>query len=142
MPLSPRARAWLEKLHRRQPVPVEQVATALVDAGCPAFETWLDFHRRYAGYEEPLGNNVAIWGIVHDHAWWAAPGVADVTRGRDGRWSVRCAAVHGTYDYRLDPDGGFRSFGGGGPCESFDVKVEQSAFFIARRSDGRTWEYV
>ena len=88
-----------------------------------------------------MGNDVAIWGLVHDFDWWATPGVADVVRRRDGSYAVMCAAVHRSYDYVLDPNGKFGGVGGGS-AESFDVKVEQSAVMIETRCDGRHWEYV
>jgi hypothetical protein len=140
MPLSSRALSYLETLRRRPAVAVEQVADAIRRAGCEPYPAWLDFHERYAGYEDPLGRETAILGIVHAESFWLEPGEASVDQDREGRWSVVCAEVHGTFDYRLHDDGHFTSFGGGGPTESFDIKIEQDAVFRETcRRDGRAW---
>lgn len=139
MPLSPRAQSYLATLRRHPAVPVDEVAKALDRAGAPPYPAWLDFHERYAGFEEPLGRESAIFGIVHAHSYWLKPGEASVEKEDDGRHSVACAEVHGSFDYRLYEDGSFTSFGGGGPCETFDVKIEQNAAFREATSDGRRW---
>ena len=47
---SDRAVAWLGALRRERPVSLLRVHRALDEAGVPAFEPWLEFHDRYAGY--------------------------------------------------------------------------------------------
>jgi hypothetical protein len=145
MPLTPRAQKFLTKLRRLPAVPVSDVVAALERAGAPAYPAWLDFHERYAGYVESLGRESAIWGLVHRDSHWIAPGEVDVMRDDaedgDGQLMVMCAEAHGSFYYRLYEDGHFSSYGGGGPCESFDVKVEQNAIFSETRSDGRNWEW-
>jgi hypothetical protein len=142
IPLSFRALGYLATLHRDPPVPVEQVARALERAGSPLRPSWLDFHERYAGYREPLGRETAVLGIVHAESYWLPPGEASIEIQGDGRASVSCAEVHGSFDYRLFDDGSFRSYGGGGPCASFEVKIEQNAAFVEARSDGRRWGWI
>jgi hypothetical protein len=136
--LTPRAEKYLTTLRRHPAVPVERVAEALRRAGCAPNPIWLDFHERYAGYQEPLGNESAIFGIVHADSYWIPPGEACVEE-ENGRYSVMCAEVHGSFDYRLEDDGAFSSCGGGGPCASFDGKIEQNAVFVETRTDGRRW---
>lgn len=139
MTLSSRAERYLAALPRGSFVPVERLAEALQQAGCLGFDTWLDFHARYAGYEEELGLETAVWGIVHDSPIWLDPGEATVER--DGaRWYVVCADVHPSFDYSLYSDGEFSSTGGGGRCESFDIKVERSSVLWEATAGGRSWE--
>lgn len=139
MPLSLRAEAFLAALRRHPAVPVSQVADAIREAGCTPCEVWLDFHERYAGYEEPLGKDAAIYGIVHANSYWLGPGKASVRKGTDGNYSVICAEVHGSYDFRLHQDGCFTSYDGGGPCETFDVNVEQHSLIWEVKKSGRIW---
>lgn len=139
MPLSVRAQAFLASLRRHPAVPVARVAAAIREAGCTPYDIWLDFHERYAGYHEPLGKDAAIYGIVHTDSYWLGPGKASVRKGTDGNYSVICAEVHGTYDFRLHQDGRFTSYGGGGPCETFDVNVEQHSLVWEVKKDGRIW---
>jgi hypothetical protein len=139
MPLSTRAQAYLATLCRYPAVPVADVAEALRRAECVPYPSWLDFHERYAGYVDPLGQESAILGLVHRESYWLTPGEASVEQQDDGRYSVTCAEVHASFDYRLFEDGSFSSFGGGGPCESFDVKIEQSAVLAEAWGDGRKW---
>lgn len=139
MPLSPRGRAFLAALRRHPAVPVTRVAEAIREAGCPVFDIWLDFHERYAGYEEPMGKDTAIYGIVHTDSYWLVPGKVWVKKAVNGTWSVACAEAHGSYDFRLYQDGCFRSFDGGGPCETFDVNMEQHALIWEVKKTGRIW---
>lgn len=139
MPLSPRAQAFLAALRRHPAVPVSQVADAIREAGCAPYDTWLDFHERYAGYEQPMGRDTAIWGIVHANSYWIGPGKASVKRKSDGTWTAICAEAHGSYDFRLYQDGTFTSYDGGGPCANFDVNVEQLALVWEVKKTGRIW---
>jgi len=139
MTLSSRAESYLAALTRGTFVPVERVAEALQRTGCPGFDTWLNFHARYAGYEEELGLETAVWGIVHNDPTWLDPGEATIER--DGtRLYVVCADVHPSFDYSLYSDGEFSSTGGGGRCESFDIKVERSSVLWEATAGGRSWE--
>lgn len=142
MPLSPRAQAFLAALRRHPAVPVAQVAAAIREAGCTPFDTWLDFHERYAGYEQTIGRDTAIYGIVHADSYWIGSGKASVRKSGNGAWSVTCAEVHGTYDFRLHQDGHFTSYGGGGPCENFDVNVEQLALVWEVKKTGHIWTFA
>jgi hypothetical protein len=142
MPLSPRAQAFLAALRRRPAVPVAEVATAIREDGSTPYDVWLDFHQRYAGYEQPMGQDTAIWGIVHSDSYWIGSGKASVRREKNGAWSVICAEVHGSYDFRLHQDGSFRSFDGGGPCATFDVNVEQLALVWEVKKTGRVWTCI
>ena len=49
--------------------------------------------------------------------------------------------MHPSYDYWLTSSGEFTGVGGGGPCESFDVKVEQSALLWSATRD-ENWKLV
>jgi hypothetical protein len=97
--LSERARRYLASLRRIKAVPTPEVERALREQGLPCFSAWLDFHERYAGYVEPLGAEVAIWGIVHENSHWIKPGRAAVEKshGEEAEWLVACAEVHGSY---------------------------------------------
>jgi hypothetical protein len=122
-------------------VPTEDVARAIQRAGYTPHPAWLDFHERYAGFEEPLGRERAICGIVHTDSYWLKPGEASADRDDDGHDSVVCAEVHPSFAYRLRDDCVFTSSGGGGPCETYDAKTEQSAIFHETKIDGRRWVY-
>jgi hypothetical protein len=102
MDLSPAALDYLATLKRMPAVPVEQVADALKRAGCPAFQTWLDFHSRFAGYVEIIGREHAVWGIVHSNPGW--PWIANQAEveAQTDDWYVVCADVHPHYDYKLN----------------------------------------
>lgn len=137
--LSTRARTYLASLRRGESVPVERAAEALRRAGSPVFDRWLDFHDRYAGYQEILGDETSVWGIVHSDPFWLDPGEAVVER--DGAlWRVVCADVHPSFDYWLDSEGVFTSVGGGGRCQSFDIKVERDSVLFEAMAGGRKWE--
>src|SRR5262245_54144201 len=139
MNLSSRAQTYLGTLRRRSPIPVERVASALKNARCPAFDPWLDFHSRFAGYEETIGVELAVWGIVHaDPHWLVSEEACAEIHGEEG-WHVVCADVHPSYDYWLDCNGQFVSIGGGGTYESFDKKVERAAMFWAATLGDRAW---
>jgi len=141
MPLSERAQAFLAAQRRRPAVPVAQVAAAIRETGCDPYDVWLDFHERYAGYEEPLAVDTAIYGIVHTDSYWINPGKARVKRGPDGKLYVTCAEVEGRYHFRLYQNGWFCSSGAGGPCETFDVNMEQHALLWEARETGRIWTF-
>ncbi len=120
-------------------MPVDSVADALRREGLPLHDVWLDFHVRFAGYEEPMGYERAIWGIVHVDPQWQDPHEVWFTR-RGDRCAVACADVHPSFDYRLDSRGEFSGIGGGGPCESFPVHVEQlAAVWETAACSGRRW---
>jgi hypothetical protein len=130
--------SYLATLRRGDPVPVEVVESSLTKAGSPVFDQWLNFHSRFAGYEEVIGNEVAIWGIVHADPHWLTPYEVTVKFGKDG-WRVVCADVHPSYDYWLDSKGQMVGLGNGGPFETFDVKVERDAVFWEACAQGRSW---
>ena len=138
MALSERAQSYLATFNRRQPVPVGLVADALARSGCPRLDRWLDFHSRFAGYEELIGRDLAVWGIVHAEPTWLDPDEATVEL-RDGEWRVICADVHPSYDYWLDSRGHFVGLGNGGPYEAFDVKVERDAVMWEASAHGHAW---
>jgi hypothetical protein len=139
MSLSPRAIGYLATMKRRDSVSLVAVETSLTRAGVPVFDQWLSFHSRFAGYEEVIGNEVAIWGIMHHDPIWLNPDEVAVEFGKDG-WRVVCADVHPSYDYWLDSKGQMVGLGNGGPFETFDVKVERDAVFWEACAQGRSWE--
>jgi hypothetical protein len=138
MSLSSRALTYLATLKRGEQVPIERVAEALEISGCPTFAKWIDFHSRFAGYEEEIGRDTAIWGILHSAPTWIQAGAAEVERDGD-LWRVTCADVHPSYGYWLDSDGRFGGSGSGGPFQTFDVKVERNAVFWEAIKGGRSW---
>jgi hypothetical protein len=138
--LSTRAESYLATLRRGEHLSATQLAEALCAGGYPLVKEWLDFQSRYAGYEEIIGRERAVWGIVHADATWLEP-YEVVAEQEDRQWHVMCADVHPSYDYWLDAKGQFVGVGGGGQCESFDVKVERdSIFWSVTASNGRRWE--
>lgn len=140
MGLSPTALAYLTTLERIPAVPVQQVADALKRANCPVFQTWLDFHSRFAGYVETIGRDNAVWGIMHASPGW--PWIANEAEveARSDDWYVVCADVHPSYDYKLNSAGNFISYGGGGSHETFAKKVEIRALFWDACKGGRSWK--
>jgi hypothetical protein len=113
---------------------------ALALKGCPTFSAWLDFQDAFGGYVEVIGEDVALWGVMHDAPQWLTPNRVEVEREGQSSWRIACADVHPSYDYWLDKDGQFLSLGGGGRYRSFGVKVERDAVFWESSSRGRTWE--
>lgn len=135
-PLSDRARSYLAQLRRHPQVPVARLGDSLRRQGVPTNDAWLDFHSRFAGYEERLGHDLAVWGLAHTHADWQDTNEVWIEPQGD-RWRIACADVHPSYDFRLTWDGEFRSLGI--HCESFDVHVEQLAA-VWETARGRTWK--
>lgn len=136
--LSPRAQRYLAKVPRGSAVPVERVAEALREIDAPVFDVWLDFHARYAGYVESLGNDSAVWGLAHTDSYWQNPMAASAKRYDTG-WRVVCAEAHPSYEYWLHENGEFSSCGGGGRCESFEVKLERDGVVYETFTEGRSW---
>lgn len=121
---SARARDWLSKLERRRAPSVEKAREALKRAGAEPFEAWLSFHERYAGYVEPIGQELAVWGLVHDSPAWLKKDAVEVEHvAAEKLWLVACADVHPSYEYRLDQSGALLE----GPASNFDVHVERLA---------------
>lgn len=48
---------------------------------------------------------MAIWGIVHERAYWLGP-MEVVAEREDSKRRVTCAEVHPSKDYWLSSDGG------------------------------------
>ena len=140
MNLSPTAVAYLASLKRHRAVPVAQVAEALKRAGCPVFESWLEFHERFAGYEEVIGRDTAIWGIVHTEPRWALLPNEAWVKANGNDWVVACADVYPSYDYNLNSAGEFVSYGGGGEHESFATRLERRALGWDAAAGGRKWK--
>lgn len=132
--LSDRARGYLATLKRVKPVATTAVERALKEYGEPCYPAWLEFHERYAGYVEPLGLELAVFGIVHERSRWISPGRVAVEQSYESRASrfVMCAEVHPSYVYKLGDTGFFRE----PAASSFEVKLERTAArvaFLARR---------
>ncbi|MCL2779780.1 MAG: hypothetical protein FWD73_17445 [Polyangiaceae bacterium] len=122
--LTTRASNYLKTLKRRPSIPVKEVETIIRNQGFPVFDSWLDFHERYAGYEDTIGRDLAIWGLVHEDPYWLAPREADIDRELyEETWYITCADVHPSYTYRLTNTGEFL----GAPAQSFDTNVERLA---------------
>lgn len=123
--ISDRAKAYLDSLQRVPALPTSTIERSLFAQGAPCFDAWLDFHDRYAGHVEPLGNqDYAIWGIVHEAPNWLDPGKAHVEREPNSpSWYVTCADVHPSYVYQLDQRGEFSV----PPAVSFDTRIERNA---------------
>jgi hypothetical protein len=142
--VSPRALAYLATLPRREALGKDALAEALGRAGCPVHDAWIDFHARFAGYEETIGRDWAIWGIVHAAPCWLSPHEALVNEPDSGdpRLSVMCADVHGAYGYSLYTNGEFYANGGGGRCETFDKKLERDSLVWEARAGERPWRWM
>lgn len=124
MALSAIADRYLSSLERRHSPSPDRLASKLRELGVESPEPWLEFESQFGGYVEPIGLDVAIWGLLQDDTeWLPSAGIElDLEEGL-----VACADVHPSYDYWLDRSGEFLGLGGGGPCDSFAVKVEQTA---------------
>jgi hypothetical protein len=117
----------------------DAVRQALTKAGYPVVATWLAFHASFAGFVEPLGaGEVAVYGLLHAHGRWLQGVEAEADS--EG-WIVMCADVHPSYDYWLTEEGELLGVGGGGPFQSFSVKVERDAIVWAQtRAGWRLWQ--
>ncbi|MFY0540408.1 hypothetical protein [Nannocystis pusilla] len=95
----------------------------------------MTFHERYAGYLERLGQDWAIWGLVHKNPTWLSPMQPDIDReSNEDTWYITCADAHPSYEYRLDNRGEVV----GTRAESFDIEVERSALGWDFRQRGET----
>jgi len=122
--LTTRANNYLKTLKRHPSIPAKEVEAIIRGQGFPVFDPWLDFHERYAGYEDIIGQDWAIWGLVHEASYWLAPREADIDRELyEETWYITCADVHPSYSYRLTDKGKFLL----GPAQSFDTFVERLA---------------
>ncbi len=135
MPLTSRACSFLASLDRKEHASGERLADALRQKELPDCDAWIEFQERYAGYVEPLGHDWAVWGIVHQAAYWIDPWEVAVLRKAE-ILEISCADAHPSYDYWLRSDGEFRGMtAGAGPCKSFDVKIEQTALVWAAKKE-------
>jgi hypothetical protein len=139
VPLSDRALAWLGTLSREEPMPVREVEAQIIECGYPPHEAWLDFHERFAGYFEEVGpNDVAVWGLARRKTLHVAPGKIWI-RPPDRKWkapaAINCADAFPEHGYELEVDGSFSGIGG--PCPSFDMKLERHGLVHALYSRGR-----
>lgn len=133
--LSALARKWLSTLARKPAVPVREVESLIQSAGYPCFGTWLAFHDRYAGYCEPIGQDWAIWGLVHQNPTWLEPMQPNIDREpNEDTWYIMCADAHPSLGYRLNNRGEVV----GTPAESFDIAVERNALGWDFRQRGET----
>lgn len=126
MTLSKRAISYVQTLKRVASVSTRQVVEILKQENVEVSDAWTDFHDAYAGYVEPIGRDVAVWGLVHLSSQWWTPGTAWIEEEDDGTM-IACADAHPVYEYWLRRDGEVRGFSGGIACASFDIKIEQSA---------------
>lgn len=130
MTLTKRARAWLATLDRQPTLPTSRVERLIVDAGATPHSTWLAFHDAYAGYAEEVGpGDVAFWGLARGKdeqppPYWLPPdAVSIIPASRGFPEAIRCAEANPVHEYELGADGWFSGIGG--PCESFDMKIER-----------------
>lgn len=147
MTLSKRAQTWLATLPREASLPTATVERLIREAGGTPYVTWLDFHERFAGYVEVVGpDDVAVWGLSRpkdtdppsrwrepETVWLLPPG------GQEAE-VIACADAHPVHEYLLRPAGRF--LGPGGPCPTFDMKVERHGVmheFYARGKARRTF---
>src|SRR6185295_3182144 len=123
--LTERARKYLATLQRMEAIPTRDAEASLRQQEVPISPAWLDFHDRYAGYVEPMGHDVAIWGLIHREPTFLEAGrvsVDHIVQPDLDEWYVVCADVHPSYQYELDSKGEFFE-----KARSFDVLVEQNA---------------
>ena len=106
---------------------------SILSRGYPCPAAWLAFHQEYAGYVEPLGNDVAVWGLTHREGLWLKLNAVVEQQPNAGRCYITCADAHPSYRYLLDDRGRFL----GVPADSFDIKVERNALIseISKRSN-------
>jgi hypothetical protein len=125
--LSSTADEYLRSLQRIS-VPSEREVVECVLRVLPQVpNVWLDFHRQYGGYVQPLGVDVATWGLMHFHGEWMPNGDVEIElEGALDDAYITCADVHPSYDYRLDLRGEFL----GGPSDRFETYLEQCAHMI------------
>lgn len=140
MTFSNRATEYLRSLKRREAVSVSEVRSAFARSNVALPDAWLDFHHELGGYVEILGRDRATWGLMHVAPRWQEP-MALWFEEDDAGVVIACADVHPSYDYWLTESGEFTGLGGGGPCESFGVKVEQDALLWSVAREG-AWRRV
>ena len=139
MSMTKRAQTWLTTLRREAPLSTAHVEKLIIDAGWTPHAVWLDFHERFAGYIEEVGpDDIAVWGLARAvDATWSPPEYVFVRAGV-GNFpeTIDCADAHPVHQYELTANGRF--MGIGGPCPSFDMKVERHGvlheFFLRGRA--------
>jgi hypothetical protein len=131
MALTKRAQTWLSTLDRETPVATTLVEQWIRDVGGTPHRAWLDFHERFAGYVEELApGELAIWGLARAKdaeppSMWRKPETVFVVLPSAGDERISCADAHPVHEYELRANGTF--MGAGGPCPTFDMKVERQA---------------
>src|SRR3954466_614631 len=55
---------YLATLQRVEVMTTREAEASLREQETPVSPAWLDFHDRYAGYIEPIGQDIAIWGLM------------------------------------------------------------------------------
>ena len=146
MALTKRARAWLATLSHDPSLPTAVVERLILDAGSTPHALWLAFHDAYAGYIEEVGpGDIAMWGLARGATeqpapYWNRPDAVDIIPAkRQFPEAIRCADANPVHEYELGADGWFSGIGG--PCESFDMKIERHGIkqeFHARGQVKRT----
>ncbi|WP_236520221.1 hypothetical protein [Sandaracinus amylolyticus] len=111
-------------------MPTMQVERLIRDAGGTPHAVWLDFQERFGGYIEVVGpDDFAIWGLARAAdaklpPTWSEPNRVHISPGYDGfPEAIACADANPVHQYELRADGWFAGIGG--PCPSFDMKVER-----------------
>jgi hypothetical protein len=141
--LSTRATTYLSTLRRLAAVPtrtVDEVLRARLGKAAPT--PWLDFHERFAGYVEPLGNESAVWGLTHHQSRWYQPLTVSIEQSLQAEAAsfIGCAEVHPSYVYQLGDTGFFRD----PAAQTFELKIERNAarleFFANAKKPSRVLE--
>src|SRR5690554_4111493 len=135
--LTDRAERYLETLDRVNFVPTEEIERILLENGHPCIRGWLDFHEKFAGYVEFIGQDRAVWGLAHESPSWMDPLSVEVEYDKkEGVFDIACADVHPSYNYLLSDSGVFWSF----PSECFEIYVERKAvgYFFSEKGGVRS----
>ena len=84
------------------------------------------FHEKYAGYEEAIGHETAIWGLAHDRRSDLRLGPSTSTASSMERPAAsRARTCHPSFSYRLENNG--ESLGGS--SDWFDIQIERLAVY-------------
>ena len=136
MGLTSRAQRYLSTLKRGRPVPIGIVAEVYNETTALSY-VWRDFHLRFAGYEEEIGEDKAVWGLAHAEPLWGEPWEVDLEPDGSDLLIV-CADVHPSYNYVLNwyTDTCPEAEG----HVSYSKSKSRGICFLARHAQNRSWK--
>jgi hypothetical protein len=141
--LSDRASRYIAEWQRVPHVStLQQVREALVRAGAPVAQAFLDFHETFAGCVFDCVLEVGVLGLAHPEPAWLVPNEVEAWEPEPPNqllWKVRIADVNPTFWWVIDEDGTYYTAAGVRIAGSFARYVEQQALWTEFTADRCCW---